>query len=545
MERWIATLDGVKDGLIYCTILHEARGTPLTGQYVALPVELNLIVGRMGPINLSNPIHDDPAFKPYLMVHGRVEQWSREVDIEQSTIQIIGTVDAKNVKIPQQAWPSTGTLIALADSDHLTRLYNEKDERYRLALGHIPNTPEILATIINRNFGRVEDGGYGEARLYAVYGQTGSGKTVFALMLIAGKLCAHPQMGLLMPDTAGDLSDATRHDRGDFHWNYLEVCQAAGIKVEVLNVQDICMTDRATLADLLVFPFHRHIGNMRDDIAYRLGELVSEEIFGEKDVTIAELTSERVLDAVGVHIGSCYAGGGNTQKAKLQEVAQLQTQPARRRAFERDFERVRQFFDGRERMGDLVQSILEHGRKVVIRMDSRYLREKEQVYVMRELMEHLTQHAQRRYTQGQQNNALVVLDEGTRWVPEARVDDTNETRSVVNRAYRETRKYGVGWMVIAQRIAEVAKTVLTQSQMVWFGRGLGSGTDRRHLEEVLLKEGLETYDRLELQGGFFWVGKGQENNLGTEGNFTTVHPFGGDATAALIAANPAIFRRRH
>ena len=99
-------------------------------------------------------------------------------------------------------------------------------------------------------------------------------------------------------------------------------------------------------------------------------------------------------------------------------------------------------------------------------------------------------------------------------------------------------------MIIAQRISEVAKTVLSQAHMRWFGRGLGVGNDRFHLEQQLGKEGIAAYERLELQGGFFWVGTGHDNNLGTEGNFCTVHPFGGDATQAFLAANPSIVRRR-
>jgi len=544
MDQWIATLDGVRDGVILCTILKDARGTPLTGQYVALPMGVDLLLGRLGPIDLTNPIHEDPAFKPYLMVHGRVQQWSQEVDIEQSTIQVIGMVNAKDERIPQQAWPPTGTRIALADAEAIARLFNEKEERLRLVLGKIPNTAEIPATVINRHFGAFEQGGYGEARHEVVYGQNGSGKTVWALQRLVGRLAAHPNMGLLMPDTAGDLSDATRHNRGAFRWNYLDVLAAAGVQPQVLDIADIRMTSATTLKYLFERPFIQHL-SMRPDVAATLADRVVYQLFEDKPVTSEHLTSEAVLDAVIANIASCYAQNSRTQKTN--DAKALKDEAHRRRMFERDFARVCQFFDGRELLRDLIQGILEEGRKVIIRMDSSAgLSESEQGYVMREVMAHLTHRAEVLFKRERRGcNALVVLDEGTRWVPEDSDEDRNDTARLVKRAFRETRKYGVGWMIIAQRISEVAKTVLSQAHMRWFGRGLGVGNDRVHLEQQLGKEGMAAYERLELQGGFFWVGTGHDNNLGTEGNFCTVHPFAGDATQALMDANPAIFRRRH
>jgi len=91
------------------------------------------------------------------------------------------------------------------------------EKRYYFNVGEIPNTGDILASIINRHHGAWGDGaGWGEAHHTLICGQNGSGKTVWLLVLLVGKLAQHRQMGLLIPDLVGDISSQeSRHNRGD------------------------------------------------------------------------------------------------------------------------------------------------------------------------------------------------------------------------------------------------------------------------------------------------------------------------------------------
>jgi hypothetical protein len=532
----IATVDAVQGGVIRCTLAIEARGLPLMGQYAIIRQGDQVILGRFGTINLTNPIHEDPTFKPYIMVHGRVPEWSKDVDIEESTLEILGMIDGKNQKIPRQNNPSTGTDIDEITQDVLVRFYN--DPAHTITLGVIPNTGDIPATISNRHFGAYETGGYGESRHCAIYGQNGSGKTVFALMLIVAKLLAHPEMGLCMPDTAGDLSDATRHNRGDFRWNYLEACQAGGLKIDVIDVSAIRLTSRSTLKHLLA-PVLDEALSVRADKAETLADRIVESLF-DGEVDVVGLTTEAVLAAILAHIEGVYAKASRADK--LAEAMHLRENPGQRRPFERHLARVRHFFDGREKLEDLVKDILTNGRKVVIRMHDS-LSEREQEYVMRELMQALTRQAQGVYKGLRRScNALIVLDEGARWIPEGETD-ARSIGAVIESALRETRKYGLGWTVISQRMSDVSKALLSQAHTRYYGRGLGVGQDRRHLENDLGEDGVASYDQLDRQGGFFWVGKGQDTNLGTDGMHFAIHPFGGDATTAFLDANPHLKRR--
>jgi hypothetical protein len=70
---------------------------------------------------------------------------------------------------------------------------------------------------------------------------------------------------------------------------------------------------------------------------------------------------------------------------------------------------------------------------------------------------------------------------------------------------RETRKYGIGWMVISQSAAGIHKDIVRESHTVYFGKGLGVGADEEHMKARLGADGLAAYKQLDQEGGFFWV----------------------------------------
>ena len=103
-------------------------------------------------------------------------------------------------------------------------------------------------------------------------------------------------------------------------------------------------------------------------------------------------------------------------------------------------------------------------------------------------------------------NALVVLDDGQRWIPQdAGRDDDNFGRLIQDHV-RKTRKYGLGWMIVAQ--TGIHNEVLPQQHTTHFGRGLRIGADQKHLEQNLGSDGHEAYKQIELQGSVFWVATG-------------------------------------
>jgi hypothetical protein len=539
----LAIVDGASAYEIDATISLEARGTPIRGAFVVIDSGNDRILGRITEITMSNPIHQDTAFAPTIMKQGSIPFWSADVDIEKAKVEIIAVLDTATMeRVPLRRNASSGTPIQSADQTAMNQFALEK--QHFVVLGHVPNSG-LLASVVNRHNGPASNddgdlGGYGEARHTAIFGQSGSAKTVLLTTLLAGRLAAHPQLGLLMPDTSGDLADPTRHSRGDFQWNYAEVLKTAGVKIERIKIADIRLTSTATLIKKLAPVFRNRI-NMAAENAQRLADYVVNDLFGESDVDVARLTTEAILTLAEQHIAKCYSAAAQ-KKEKPQEVNEILQTPNRRAVFDSDFRRVRELFDGRFPVRDLVRDVLQNSRKIIIEMTG--ISQADHQFVMREIMMRMIGVANKIFHSGEMANALVVLDEGQRWVPEG-TDDEEGLSEMIKDGFRTTRKLGVGWFVVAQSPAGLSKKVIRDCHTWWFGRNLGIGADRSHIEDILSKEGAEAYRLLAIQGGYFWIGAGLDNNIGTGTSYFTLHPFGGDATAAFIEANSHIFRGQH
>jgi len=94
-------------------------------------------------------------------------------------------------------------------------------------------------------------------------------------------------------------------------------------------------------------------------------------------------------------------------------------------------------------------------------------------------------------------NTLVVLDEAHRLVP-AKLNNQEEnykvkTKEKIVTAFRETRKLGIGWMVISTRISNIDTEIWEHSRVKLFGFGLSTGKDAELIKELFGREVLELY----------------------------------------------------
>ena len=95
----------------------------------------------------------------------------------------------------------------------------------------------------------------------------------------------------------------------------------------------------------------------------------------------------------------------------------------------------------------------------------------EVVQATEKLLSIVFDYAKQRYEAGEKEKICIVLEEAHTIVPEANFLGVNnwDSKAVVNKMGQialQGRKYGVGLMVIAQRTANVSKTVLTQCNTV-------------------------------------------------------------------------------
>lgn len=535
----IAAVDAATGTEINATVRLSARGTAIRGSYVRITSGNDLILGRVQDVAMTNSVHADEKFAPTIMKQGSIPHWSEDVDIERAIVKIIAVQDTETGKrIPLRRNPPSGTQIQTADQVTIDSFTNET--KHFLVLGHIPNSGGLLASVVNRHFAEMADkdgrdlGGYGEARHSAILGQSGSAKTVLLTALIAGKLAAHPQMGLLMPDTSGDLCKKGKHSRGTFRWDYMEVLQAAGICPEVIRITDVRLTSPNTLVFKLTPFFKEHL-NTNMEKARVMATRVVDEIFKGDDVDATKLTSALIQEQMIALVPIVW--DKKSQNDKL--TAARSVSP---RAFEGDLDRIRKLFDGRWPLDDLIYGVLARSRKVVL--DFGGIMASDHRFIMRELMEKLTKKAQIMFHQDRPANALTVLDEAQRWVPQFSDSNNEGIADLVVDGFQTTRKCGCGWIVVTQSPSAIDNDVLRQCHTVYCGRNLGVGVDSKHIENFLGKEGIQAYDQLSVQGDYFWVAAGLDANLGGGRTWFAIHPFDGDATSAFVSANKHIFQHR-
>ena len=106
--------------------------------------------------------------------------------------------------------------------------------------------------------------------------------------------------------------------------------------------------------------------------------------------------------------------------------------------------------------------------------------------ILARLLQTLIVRSSEMLSQAEGANALVMLDEAHRHAPSGRVEpgsQADQLRTVLRRAVRETRKYGLGWLLISQTLGGIDTEILQQLSAVFFGFGLALGDEYRSLRE--------------------------------------------------------------
>lgn len=542
----IAVINAVKAGQFECTILANARGSDIQGAYCLVPIE-NIsapqdVLCRVGYVDLINPIHENISFAPIIMARGSVPHFSGDADIEKTQLEQVSVIDRETGdRVARRANPPSGTRVRMLNAGELVRFENERV--YRAVIGTAPHDADLPVSVINRHYGPATDdytrediGGWGEAHHETFFGQNGSGKTVHALARIAARLVAHPQMGFFCPDTAGDISQRGRHNRGKFRFDFYDLMERGGCKVELIDIRGIALESEYAYRECLAPLLTRHYFGMTSEKANELARRVSSSLLSEKTKP-GSVEPAAVMDAVVEHIGACYAKSSRADKEE--EAVSVKETAGLRRRFESDYEKdVRSLFTGRYPLRELMKRFLDKGARIVLQMHTG-IKDKQQDMVMREIFSLMKREAEKTFHAGKQVNAMVLLDEGPRWVAQG---TDSAIANHIKDAFNTTRKYGLGWSIISQRLATIDKNVIAQSHTKWFGRGLNNDTDRRHMIDEIGKNGWQTYETLSGHGGYFWIGVGQDANVGTESTYFSLRPFGGDSTEAIIKANPHIWR---
>jgi len=510
-------------------LLLEATEERMVGALTAFHATQNgtpiVSVGQIVGIELRNRWHEDSVFRNLVKRTGEIPPITNRQDTRTASLVVGATFrQGSNGYEPEVLGmvPPTGTRVFRVDQTLLNQLLSVyQQEIFYLGKAY---ANDVLYPMWFKHFGS-GSGGAGEAYHLGVFGKTGSGKSGLAKMM----LCAyarHPQLGILVIDPQGEFSLELSGTRvGQQGLRLDQVIRSQGRPIHVYRISDIQLDDWNTFEEMLIslrFFEQLQIPSASAENARRAAEVVRNALEGTHNLDA--LGTLPVLQAALNAINDPHnAGFIYTTRQRAQQLQQrvqrfLADQQAQNQLltntwqpicqlFTRGHNRHRLYSYGQQQPGIvnlLLGSAGGNSPRPVIVIDisrqgnQRFWSEELQRRILAKLLNILVAQATSALSTQQSANVLVLLDEAHRHAPSGRLDEGSEAdrlRSLLRRAVRETRKYGIGWFFISQTLGGIDNEILQQLRILAFGFGLAMGTEFDRLRDFAGgdKRSLELY----------------------------------------------------
>jgi hypothetical protein len=415
--------------------------------------------------------------------------------------------------------PPTGTRVFRVDQPLLDRLL----QVYRSEIVYLGRAyaNDVLYPMWFKHFGS-GSGGAGEAYHLGVFGKTGSGKSGLAKMV----LCAyarHANLGILVIDPQGEFTlELTGTRVGQQGLELDRVIQGYGRKVQKYTISDIQLDDWTLLEEMLVsLGFCEELTVTHPANATRAAEVMRNALEraqdnGRKLFPLAGLGREDALQAALNAIldpqSLQYIFPSQDPRRRLQNRAQDILANRLTEVFTEKWQPIVDLFatgQNKRRLYGIVSDLMGTAgtttpRPVVV-LDlsargnqGRFWTDELQRRILGKLLNVLVSQATATLSSKEGANVLVLLDEAHRHAPSGRLEEDSESdrlRSLLRRAVRETRKYGIGWFFISQTLGGIDNEILQQLRILAFGFGLAMGTELDRLRDYAGgdKRALELY----------------------------------------------------
>lgn len=516
---------------------------------------------QLGGIVTRNRWHEDPVIRAVIKHHGALPALSGDSDLISAQLTALGVflLDDNN-RVRRRTTlctpPPSGTPVFPADALSLQDLVHTEPGIFYSGQSPGDGLPVPLTL---RDFGRTEEGGFGEAVMMGIFGQTRSGKSIFAAQLLAG-FAANPKMGLLVLDPQGEFGRdrfAAGDHRVDFSIKRLLESLNTPREVVITNTDEVALEGAEAFTEMLRRGgfFHslgfKGAGKERE-ASERLATLLSDLTDAEgkrrpiRDLRTSDLTTlvrelARFADVI-------YASRPGTTPGEGQRAMDVLAR------FDLDREQLKRIWlqslaafrtDGqRVPLSLLIQRVLTDRAVVVLSFSQEHGSDSVPHFLLNEILTRLRHVIHRGFHQGQTSNALVVLDEAHLFAGEhaSENNDGSRTRTLLAQSVRMTGKYGVGWFFITQTLHDFDKTILRQLQVKIFGQGFKVGADREFVETELGKEGFARYCSLpdpKRTGRYTFMVTGPIVALGSLGTPLVIQSF--RSSDDLIRSNPHCF----
>ena len=516
-------------------LLQEATEERLVGALTAFQATQNgsqiTSVGQVVGIELRNRWHEDSVFRNLIKRTGEIPPITNRQDTRVANLVVGATFRRGDNGFEPEVLgmvPATGTRVFRVDQpllDGLLQVY--QDEIVYLGRAY---ANDVLYPMWFKHFGSGA-GGAGEAYHLGVFGKTGSGKSGLAKMV----LCAyakHKNMGILIIDPQGEFSLELSGTRvGQQGLPLDQTIGNLGRNIHVFRIADIQLDDWNTFEEMVIsLRFLEQLGIPSGSIenCRRAAEVIRNALEGSHKLENLG-TASAIIDALNAindpnnasFIYSTKARASQlqqrvqrflTNQALLAQLLNQHWQPIcelfmvgqrRRRLF--NYAPVEQQSDESRGIVNMLLSRVtnEDARPVVVvdisrQGNQRFWSEALQRRMLSKLLQVLIAQSTGSLSSQQSANVLVLLDEAHRHAPSGRLDEDSEAdqlRSLLRRAVRETRKYGLGWFFISQTLGGVDQEILQQLRILAFGFGLALGSEFERLRDFVGgdKRSLELY----------------------------------------------------
>ena len=481
-------------------------------------------VGQVVGIELKNRWHEDSVFRNLVKRTGEIPPITNRQDTQTADLVVGATFRQSETGYEPEILgmvPPTGTRVSRVDQ----RLLDDLLTVYRQEIVYLGQAyaNDVLYPMWLKHFGSGA-GGAGEAYHLGVFGKTGSGKSGLAKMM----LCAysrHPQLGILLIDPQGEFSlefSGTRVGQQGLQLD--QVVRAQGREVHVYRIDDLQLDDWDTFEEMLQsLRFLEHLGipSRSPDNTRKAAEVIRNALEGTQ--RLDNLGTQQALNialaAVSDNANATYIYSSARARELIQRVQRLQSDQNRLaqvltqswipicQLFNQGTNR-RRLFSYSDHQSGIINMLLgsagDSAPRPVIVLDisrqgnNRFWSEELQRRILSKLLNILVSQATSSLSTQQSANVLVLLDEAHRHAPSGRLDQDSEAerlRSLLRRAVRETRKYGLGWFFISQTLGGLDPEILQQLRILSFGFGLAMGSEFDRLRDFCGgdKRSLELY----------------------------------------------------
>jgi hypothetical protein len=516
-------------------LLQEATEERLVGALTAFQCTQNgsqiTSVGQVVGIELRNRWHEDSVFRNLVKRTGEIPPITNRQDTRIADLVVGATFRRRDNGFEPEVLgmvPATGTRVFRVDQpllDSLLEVYQEEIVYLGRAYAN-----DVLYPMWFKHFAS-GPGGAGEAYHLGVFGKTGSGKSGLGKMT----LCAyakHLNMGILIIDPQGEFSLELSGTRvGQQGLPLDQTIRNLGRDIHVFRIQDIQLDDWNTFEEMLVsLRFLEQLGipSASAENARRAAEVVRGALEGTHNLDNLgnNTVLESALNAINDPNNANFIYSTKARAVQLQQRIQrfLSSQGQLSQLLAQHWQPLCALFtvgQGRRRLYNyapndqqsdasrgIVNMLLatagsQTARPVVVidisrQGNQRFWSEALQRRILAKLLNVLIAQSTGSLSAQQSANVLVLLDEAHRHAPSGRLEedsDADKLRSLLRRAVRETRKYGLGWFFISQTLGGIDQEILQQLRILAFGFGLALGSEFDRLRDFVGgdKRSLELY----------------------------------------------------